>query len=155
MASHVSGGCLPSSLPVQRREDVGDDRVLDGGNVCDDRAGKARQRVDDDTIGHVRGRRNDNDAGRLVTGVVLSAIRAGHPGLVGHVAQGPAGAHVGSQPQGGGGCVLEVDAHAPGTQREAKRCTHEARPNDENRADRRNHACANARRGPAHSPTAP
>ncbi len=40
-------------------------------------------------------------------------------------------------------------------EREAKRCTHEARPNDENRADRRNPACANARRGPAHSPTAP
>ena len=154
-ASHRVGSHVPARRVLQaaflkRREHVGDDGVLHRGDVRDDRSWETQERIHDDTISDVRRRSHHNDARSLVTGRIRSRIRVGHPGLVDSVTEGDSRAHVGCKAQRSRRRVLEVDAHSPGSQRQAEGCTQEARTDDKNRTDRGDDA-----RGCAHRPTAP
>ena len=119
MRADITRGFLETSFALQAAQHIGDNRVLHGGNIGDDRIGETQQRFDDHTVRDIRRRRDDNDGRRLIRRRIRATLAGVHPGLGENVAERLPGAHVGGQAERSGRGVFEIDAHSPGPQREA------------------------------------
>ena len=75
-------------------------------DVGNDRLGEAQQGLNDDTIGDVRWRRDDDETRSLIVLVIGTAGRASNTGLREDVSEGVSRAHVRGQAQGRGRGIL-------------------------------------------------
>ena len=153
MGTNVARCSLGRTLGPQTGKYVGDDGILDRRDVGHDRLGETQQGLNDDPIGNVRWRCDDDETRSLITRLIGTAGLAPNTGLREDVGEGISRAHVRGQAQGCGRGVLKIDGHSPGAQSETKRRAEQARSDDEDRSNSRNGALGHRPARGAHRPT--